>query len=116
MGRLVPVFGAVGVVGVVYLADMVLGLPLAFAFRIPLGRPTGRAWLPVFLAGLFETAGFVCITVASRFAPLALVSPLSSLAAPITVMYAWIVLRERPTPPLLLGAALVSVGVVVLAF
>jgi drug/metabolite transporter (DMT)-like permease len=115
MARLVPTFGNVGTVGVVYAADMVLGLPLALAFRIPLTRPRGRSWLPVFLAGLFETSGFVCITLASRVAPLALVSPVSSLAAPITVLYAWVILRERPPRPVLIGVVLVCAGVVALA-
>ena len=66
-------------------------------------------------AGLFETAGFACITVGSRFAPLALVSPFASLASALTVLYAWTVLRERPARPVLIGAALVCAGVVVLA-
>ncbi len=98
-----------------YLADIVLGLPLAFAFGIGMRPPTGAAWLPVLAAGLFETAGFVCINVGSRFAPLALVSPFASLASAITVAYAWTVLRERPARAVLVGAALVCAGVVVLA-
>ena len=115
VGRMAPVFGAVGVVGVVYAADLVLGLPLALKFRIGLGAPTGRTWIPVLLAGLFETAGFVFIAIGARFAPLAVVSPLASLASAMTVAYAWIVLRERPARGVLIGAALVSAGVVVLA-
>ena len=67
------------------------------------------------LAGLFETAGFACITIGARLAPLALVSPLASLAAALTVIYAWAILRERPPRGVLVGAALVCAGVVVLA-
>jgi drug/metabolite transporter (DMT)-like permease len=79
-------------------------------------RPPGRdAWLPVLAAGLFETAGFACITIGARFAPLALVSPFASLASALTVAYAWTFLRERPARPVLAGAALVCAGVVVLA-
>ena len=48
-------------------------------------------------------------------APLAIVSPLASLASTLTVLYAWAILRERPAAGVLIGAALVSVGVVVLA-
>jgi len=115
MRRMAPVFGSVGTIGAVYLADLVLALPLAIGFRIDLRLPRGRAWLPVFLAGVFETAGSVCIVLGARHAPLAIVSPLASLAAAFTVIYAWAVLHERPARGVLIGAALVSAGVVVLA-
>ena len=110
-----PAFGDVGSIGVVYLADALLGLPLALLFRVDLALPTGRAWLPVLLAGLFETAGFACIAVGARLAPLALVSPLASLASALTLLAAWFFLGERPGRGVLVGAVLVSAGVVVLA-
>jgi len=115
IARLVPAFGSVGSVAVVYVADIAIGLPLALLFRIGLKPPSGAAWLPVLAAGLFETAGFACITIGSRVAPLALVSPFASLASAFTVLYAWAVLRERPPRAVLAGAALVCAGVVVLA-
>src|SRR5213078_4193290 len=95
IGVLAPVTGRLGVIPVVYAADILLGLPLARRYRVSLAPPQGRAWLPIALAGFFETAGFACIALASRYAPLALVSPLSSLASAFTVLYAWVVLRER---------------------
>jgi drug/metabolite transporter (DMT)-like permease len=115
IGLLAPVTGRLGVIPVVYAADIALGLPLARRFGVSLAPPRGRAWLSVVLAGLFETAGFACIALASRFAPLALVSPLSSLASAFTVLYAWAVLHERPARPVLVGAALVCAGVLTLA-
>jgi drug/metabolite transporter (DMT)-like permease len=115
MRRISPTFGAVGTVGVVYVADLVLALPLAVGFRIDLSPPRGRVWLPVSLAGLFETAGSACIVLGARHAPLAIVSPLASLAAGFTVLYAWAILGERPAGRVLVGAVLVSAGVVVLA-
>lgn len=115
MRRMSPVFGSVGTIGAVYVADLVLALPLAIGFRVDLRPPRGRAWLLVFLAGLFETAGSVCIVLGALHAPLTIVSPLASLAAALTVLYAWAVLGERPARGVLVGAALVSIGVVVLA-
>lgn len=121
MRRMSPVFGSMGTIGAVYLADLVLALPLAIGFRgfrgfrIDLRPPQGRAWLPVVLAGFFETAGSVCIVLGARHAPLTIVSPLASLAAAFTVLYAWAVLGERPARGVLVGAILVSIGVVVLA-
>jgi drug/metabolite transporter (DMT)-like permease len=115
IGLLTPVTGRLGVIPVVYGADMALGLPLAWRFSVSLAPPRGRAWLPVALAGIFETTGFACIVLAARYAPLAIVSPLSSLASAFTVVYAWAVLSERPAKPVLLGAALVCAGVITLA-
>ena len=51
-----------------------------------------------------------------RHAPMAVVSPVVSLAAALTVLYAWLVLRERPGRLALAGAALASAGVVLLAY
>lgn len=115
IGLLSPVTGRLGVIVVVYAADIVLGLPLALAFRISLAPPRGGQWLPVALAGFFETLGFACIALAAHFAPLAIVSPLSSLASAFTVIYAWLILHDRPPRPVLLGAALVCAGVLTLA-
>jgi drug/metabolite transporter (DMT)-like permease len=115
MTRLTPAFGALGAIAVAYLADVVVGLPVALAWRVGLVVPPGPAWPAVLLAGLLETAGFACIAVGGRLAPLAIVSPLASLASALTVLYAWLVLGERPAAGILVGAALVSAGVVVLA-
>lgn len=115
MRRLSVAFGPVGTVAVIYLADSLLALPLAVAFRVDLAPPRGRAWAPVAGAALFETAGSACITLGARHAPLSIVAPLASLAAAFTVFSAWAFLGERPPPGVLLGAALVSAGVVVLA-
>jgi drug/metabolite transporter (DMT)-like permease len=99
----------------VFGADLVLGLPLAAWFRIDLRPPPRDALVWVALAGFFEAAGFVCITLASARAPLAVVSPLASLASALTVLYAWVVLRERPHRAALAGAALACAGVILLA-
>ncbi len=115
MRRLTPVFGPVATIGAVYAADLVLALPLALWFRVGLSPPAGISWLLVALAGLLETAGSVCITLGMQRAPVAIVSPLASLASTLTVLYAWAVLGERPARGVLIGAALVSAGVVVLA-
>ena len=115
MRRLSPLFGPVGTIGVVYLADLALALPLLLGLRVSLPPPRGRSWWPIVWAGFLETAGSVCITLGARSAPLAIVSPLASLASAFTVLYAWAILRERPARGVLIGAALVSAGVVVLA-
>ena len=113
--RLAPVFGRLGAIPFVFLGDLVLGLPLAVLARIDLRPPPRSAWAVVALAGLFETAGFVAISVGVTRAPVAIVSPFAGLASAFTVLFAWLALGERPSPRLLIGAALVCAGVVVLA-
>jgi drug/metabolite transporter (DMT)-like permease len=110
-----PATGRLGSVAAVFGTDILLALPLAVLFRIDL-RPPPRAALPsVAMAGLLEAAGFVCIALASARAPLAVVSPLASLSSALTVIYAWVVLRERPHPVALAGAALACAGVIAVA-
>ena len=111
MTRLTPAFGALGAIAVAYLADVVVGLPFALAWRWGWRSRPGQPGRPA-SAGLLETAGFACIAVGGRLAPLAIVSPLASLASALTVLYAWVVLGERPASGILVGAALVSAGVV----
>lgn len=113
--RIAPATGRVGSVAAVFGTDILLALPLAVLFRVDL-RPPPRAALPsVAMAGLLEAAGFVCIALASARAPLAVVSPLASLSSALTVIYAWVVLRERPHPVALAGAALACAGVIAVA-
>jgi drug/metabolite transporter (DMT)-like permease len=115
LGRLTPTFGRLGSVAAVFAADIVLGLPLAALWRLDLRPPPRGALAPVALAGFFESAGFVCIALTVGRAPLAVVSPLASLASALTVLYAWVVLRDRPPPVALAGAALACAGVIALA-
>jgi drug/metabolite transporter (DMT)-like permease len=115
ISHLGPSLGRLGAISAVYGVDIALGLPLAALYGVRLGRPPRGAFGPVALAGLFETAGFACIALGAGRAPLAVVSPLASLASAMTVIYAWIVLRDRPAPAVLLGAGLVCAGVVLLA-
>ena len=115
MQKMAPATGRLGSVCVVYAADILLGLPLALLFRVSLRPPPLSAWGVVALAGIFETAGFVCIALGAMKAPLAIVSPLASLAAAMTFLYAWLVLGERPGRPAAVGAALAAVGVLILA-
>jgi drug/metabolite transporter (DMT)-like permease len=113
--RLAPVFGRLGAIPLVFLGDLLLGLPLAAAARIDLRPPPRSAWPVILLAGLFETAGFIWISIGVARAPVAIVSPFAGLASAFTVLFAWVALGERPSPRLLAGAALVCAGVVVLA-
>ena len=113
--RLSPALGRLGAVSFVLLVDLVLWLPVAAAGRLDVRPPSRRAWPLVLAAGAFETIGFVWISLGIARAPVAVVSPFAGLSSAFTVLYAWMVLGERPARPVLVGAALVCGGVVLLS-
>jgi drug/metabolite transporter (DMT)-like permease len=115
MGRVAPALGAFGTAAAVYGVGLALAAPLARLTGQGIGPPPRGAWAVVAAAGVFETLGFVSITAARRFAPTAVVAPIASLASALTVLYAWLVLRERPHPLALAGALAASLGVVLLS-
>jgi drug/metabolite transporter (DMT)-like permease len=81
IGRLAPATGRLGAIPAVFLLDLVLGVPIALAAGIDLRPPRGRDWLPVLGAALFETMGFVWISLGVARAPVSVVSPLAGLAS-----------------------------------
>jgi drug/metabolite transporter (DMT)-like permease len=113
--RVAAWLGPLAATSLVYLLIVALGLPLALAFRIDVRPPPRQAWPLVLGTAAAETLGFVCVAAARRFAPLTVVTPVSSLAATLTVLYAWLVLGERPPRVAAVGAALACAGVVVLS-
>jgi drug/metabolite transporter (DMT)-like permease len=113
--RLTPVTGRLGAIPIVFMMDLLIGLPLALAARIDLRPPPRSAWPAVAAAGLFETLGFVWISIGVSHAPIVVVAPLSGVSSAFTVLFAWVFLRERPSVPVLAGAAFVCAGVVALA-
>ena len=115
LARVSPALGEFGATAVIYGLGILLGLPLALLFRTPLGPPSRALWPLILGTGVAETVGFVCVAYARRFAPMSVVTPVSSLAAALTVLYAWVALRERPRPLAMAGAALACAGIVVLS-
>jgi len=113
--RLSPALGRLGSVSAVLLVDLVLWLPVAAAARLDVRPPSRRTWPLVLAAGAFETIGFVWISLGISHAPVAVVSPFAGLSSAFTVLYAWAILGERPARPVLVGAALVCAGVVLLS-
>src|SRR5204863_214435 len=113
--RLAPALGRLGTIVVIFAADLALGVPLAALAGVNLRPPPRAAWASVVAAALFETVGFVWISLGVAQAPVAIVSPLAGLSTAFTVAFAWIVLGDRPPRQQLAGALLVCAGVVLLA-
>ncbi len=115
MGRIAPATGAFGATATVYAVGIFLALVVGRIAGISLRPPPRSAWGLVFATGAVETIGFVTVALARRYAPTTLVAPVASLSATITVLYAWVALRERPRALAIAGALLAGVGVAILA-
>jgi probable blue pigment (indigoidine) exporter len=115
VNQIVPAAGEFGATALVYALGVLLALPIALLARVPLRPPPRAIWGLVLLTGCFETFGFVLLAFAHHFADNTVVTPVASLAAALTVLYAWVVLRERPHPLATVGAGLASIGVVILS-
>lgn len=115
MGRIAPATGAFGATVVVFVLGILLSLALGKFAAVDLRAPPRAAWGLVLATGAVETIGFVALVFARRFAPMALVAPVASLASTLTVLYAWIVLGERPRRLAIAGALLSGAGLAVLA-
>lgn len=112
ISQLGPSLGEFGASAATYAVTAALGFAVAVAARAGVAPPPWRA-LPVVLGtAATEAAGFVSVTMARRFAPLAVIAPLASLASTLTMLVAWFALGERPSRVAVIGAALVCVGVV----
>ena len=107
--------GAIGVIPAAWMAQWVVLAPLLL-IRRDIGSPPPLSALPA-VAGmaLFEGAGFVCFTVATQLAPVAVVSPPASLSALLTVLYGRVVLREPLSPARWGFIALAALGMLLAA-
>jgi drug/metabolite transporter (DMT)-like permease len=115
VNQIVPAAGEYGATSLTYALGVLLSLPVAGVARISLRPPPRGIWPLLLITGAFETFGFVLLAFAHRYAPNAVVTPVASLASALTVLYAWVVLRERPHPLATAGAVLASIGIVILS-
>lgn len=79
---------------------------------LPLPR---RLWLPVILATCFDTLGFLAYNTGIATAYVSVVTALASIFSAVTVLLAWIVLRERLASSQWIGVAAVLAGVLMVS-
>jgi drug/metabolite transporter (DMT)-like permease len=115
MAHVAPATGAFGATVIVFVLGIVLALGIGRLAGVSLRAPPRAAFGLVFATGAVETMGFVTVALARRFAPMTVVAPVASLASTLTVLYAWMILKERPSRTAIAGALLAGAGVVVLA-
>ena len=115
MGHVAPATGVFGATVVVFALGIGLAVTGGGLSGMRVGLPPRASVALVLATGIAEMTGFVCIAAARRFAPMTVVAPIATLSSPITVLYAWVVLRERPRTLTTAGALLACAGVVLLA-
>ena len=115
MGQAAAALGAFGTTAAAHGLCVLLLWPVARFAGASMAPPPRSAWLVVLATGLFETLGYVFMTLAGRFAPITLLAPVASLASAFTVLAAWLFLRERPPAAAVVGALLATGGIVLLA-
>lgn len=75
--------------------------------------PGGKVWWLILAIGVLDTAAFVCATIGLTTDQVSVVSVLASLFSAITVILAWIFLREKLAWNQWLGIGMIFLGIVV---
>jgi drug/metabolite transporter (DMT)-like permease len=113
--HVLPVMGAPTSVWVMRLASIAaLGLVAAPASQ-SLKLPGGMVWWGLFAAGILDTSAFLANNAGMQFGQVSVVSVLASLYGAVTVLLAWIFLRERLEISQWFGIAMIFVGIVLVS-
>jgi len=113
--HVLPVMGAPTSVWVMRLASIAaLGLVAAPASQ-SLKLPRGMVWWGLFAAGILDTSAFLANNAGMQFGQVSVVSVLASLYGAVTVLLAWIFLRERLEISQWCGIVMIFVGIVLVS-
>jgi drug/metabolite transporter (DMT)-like permease len=113
--HVLPVVGAPVSVWVMRLTSIAaLGL-VAGPTRQSLRLPRGIVWWGLFAAGILDTSAFLANNAGMRSGQVSVVSVLASLYGAVTVLLAWLFLRERLELSQWFGTAMIFVGVVLVS-
>ena len=84
----------------------------ALPTRQSLRLPHGRIWWQLAAVGVMDTAAYVANNAGLHIGPVSVVSVLASLYGAVTVLLAWVFLRERLERTQWLGIALIFAGII----
>jgi len=74
-----------------------------------------RTLLFLALSGLATGLSWLCYFRALQLGPASRVAPIDKLSVPLVILFAWLLLGEKLTPPTLIGGLLITAGAVVIA-
>jgi drug/metabolite transporter (DMT)-like permease len=110
--HVVPLVGDAVSVWVMRLTALVSLAVVALPARQSIRLPHGGVWWMLAAVGFTDTAAFVANNAGLHIGPVSVVSVLASLYGAVTVLLAWIFLRERLERSQWLGIVLIFVGIV----
>lgn len=113
--EIAPILGGFAPVWLVRLLTPLLLASFARPARQPISLPQGEVWWLLIGVGVLDTTAFVASAVGLATDSTAVVSVVSSLFSAVTVLLAWIFLREKLRWWQWLGIAVVLVGVVLVS-
>jgi drug/metabolite transporter (DMT)-like permease len=113
--HVLPAVGAPVSVWMMRLTAIVsLGLVAAPAGKT-LKLPGGMVWWSLLAAGILDTSAFLANNAGMEMGPVSVVSVLASLYGAVTVLLAWIFLRERLEISQWFGIAMIFAGIVLVS-
>jgi uncharacterized membrane protein len=113
--HVVPVLGSVISVWMIRLTSFTVLVLAAAPARQDIALPHGAVWWMLAGVGLLDTAAFVFNNAGLHTGQVSVVSVLASLYGAVTVVLAWIFLRERLDLSQWLGIALIFAGIVLVS-
>jgi drug/metabolite transporter (DMT)-like permease len=111
----VPALGPILPVLVTRLLGIIVMLAIALIARQSARPPAGRALWGVIAVAVLDTMAFAANNLGMESEQIAVVAVLSSMFAAVTVLLAWIFLRERIRPGQWLGIALILAGILLVS-
>jgi len=79
-----------------------------------IGSLNSRTVLFLVLSGLATGLSWICYFRALQLGPASRVAPLDKLSVPLVMLFAWLLLGEKMTAPVLVGGLLIAAGAVVI--
>jgi drug/metabolite transporter (DMT)-like permease len=113
--HVVPAVGSAVSVWVMRLTALVALSVAAAPTRQTLHLPRGSVWWLLLAVGVLDTAAFVANNAGLSTGQVSVVSVLASLYGAITVLLAWIFLRERLERSQWLGIVIIFIGIVLIS-
>ncbi len=90
------------------------GIALALGKRGEIAALDRRTCLFLALSGVATGLSWLCYFRALQLGPASRVAPLDKLSVPLVMVFAWLLLGEKLTPPALLGGLLITAGAVLM--
>ena len=113
--RVIPSLGGIAPVWLVRLMTPCVLLALAVPTRQNIRMPRGWAFWLICAVGLLDTTAYVANTIGFTTRDVAVVSVLASLFSTVTVLLAWIFLRERLHWSQWMGIGVIFIGITLIS-